>query len=92
MTLLEKFIQCKHNTRLHDQVSLGEYTHWLEGLCYQLIKERQDQISAALGAAAAIPADTLILDGFKIDDLKDNVIPFPEKPADTPPAEPDSKL
>jgi hypothetical protein len=93
MTLLEKFIQCKHNTRLHDQVSLGEYTHWLEGLCYQLIKERQEILAQeALAAAASINSDTLIPEGFKIDDPKDNVIPFPEKPADTPPAEPDSKL
>jgi hypothetical protein len=74
MTLLEKFIQCKHNTRLHDQVPLGEYANWLEGLCYQLIKERQDQMHEALDAAHDVAASDTLLDGVKA-----NIIPFPGK-------------
>jgi hypothetical protein len=78
MTLLEKFIQCKHPGRLQENITLGEYTHWLEGLCYQLIKERQGLRDEALAAAADITKDTLIPEGFTIDDLKGNTIPFPK--------------
>ena len=94
MTLLQYFIKCKHPTNPNEQITLAEYTHWLEGLCYQLIKERQELRTEALEAASNINKDTLIPEGFTVDDLKGNVIPFPvvdqEKP---PPSEsPKSKL
>lgn len=79
-SLLEYFVKC-HPDADTRHLPVTVYIKWLEGLCYQLIRERKEAIAMVAGLQ---PSDTAVPPDIKVDPGKILKFPAVGKPAVVP--------